>query len=250
MSAAGFPAIWYKTAASNLVSPIGPDNRWKLRRRTHPLCGSFQASESAEQVRVCPCCPSLLGPRTAAVMRSAFGGTGDITQVISVTAGHVYQVVYYLDASQPSVYDQFCVSIGITTEVSQEGPQNCSALFTGSTIDNDGTIDQGESSGYVKESFQFTATGTAIDLTFADYPCIVGVSVINQAFCAGITSDTPLYPFLLDDVSVTDITQQGGSSSTPEPGALITMLGGVAALALLKIQSRHRARAGSLAPGT
>jgi hypothetical protein len=181
----------------------------------------------------------------------AFGGTGAITQYITVAEGDTYQVGYYLDASQPSDYDQFCVGIAITTEVSEVGPQNCSALFTGSTIDNDGTIEQGESTGYVKESFQFTATVTPIALTFADYPCIVGLygglpsvaGLIPPTVCAGfLTTDTPLYPFLLDDVSVTDITQQGGSSSTPEPGTLITMLGGVAALALTELLKIRRGR--------
>jgi hypothetical protein len=57
-----------------------------------------------------------------------------------------------------------------------------------------------------------------------------------------VTTDTPFFPFLLDDVSVTDITPQAGSNSSPEPGTPLTMLGGVAAMALKLRRGRGSAR--------
>lgn len=194
-------------------------------------------------------------PANSGALAVGFGGTGQIAQQIAVQQGDTYQVNFYLDDSLPSWADGFCATIGSPTELKALGPQGCNFLTSGGTRYLYPTL---PAHGYIDSSFQFTATSSTAWLTFADFPCAV-VSYGNPAFPLGsctdqqytfwLTTSTPLYPFLLDDVSVVDVTPfnpdtpgvpngaggggNPGVGATPEPGMLAPLLVALGALGFI-----------------
>ncbi len=152
------------------------------------------------------------------------GGNGAILQSFPVVVGAAYGFSFAYDASTPSTAD--VLNFGIMYFGS---PLLTRTLSGGGSLTDSG--------------FQYVH-GTFV-VPSADGPASVVFQDVPGGGPNDFQSGSPLFPFLIDDVTVQPLTI-ASSGSTPEPAALVLCLSGLAGIIVL---SRYRRHAGTIEGG-
>ncbi|MBS1857280.1 MAG: PEP-CTERM sorting domain-containing protein [Acidobacteria bacterium] len=154
--------------------------------------------------------------RFAAVL----GGAVTLSQTVPTISGHTYSFSVYYDSSLPATGDQL-------TPIFFD-PSNTQNASPAAPIHGGGSLTD---SGYSLLSVTFEWTASSLAVQFVDSPCCQGTN---------IQSGSPLFPFALDDVTLTDLGNL--NSGAPEPSTVVLLLSGLMGIGSTARRQRGTAR--------
>ncbi len=144
-------------------------------------------------------------PAHSGSFAAVLGGLAEMYQTVPTSIGHIYSFSFYYDSSLPATGDQLILALF--------DPATAQYATVGASISGGGSLTD---SGYSFQSATFVSGGSSVLILFIDRPCCQGTN---------FQSGSPLFPFAVDDVTLTDVSSV--NSSTPEPSTVVLLVSGL-----------------------